>query len=80
MIIHRNLKFDEYTLTQCKNLEGKLKALAGVCTYLSLESKRALMRAFIKLQFVCCLLISIFCQRSSNTRVNHLNEKALRIA
>lgn len=79
MIIHRNLKFDEYTLTQCENLEGKLKALAGgVCTYLSLESRRALMRAFIKLQFVCCLLISIFCQRSSNTRVNH--EKALRIA
>ena len=76
MIIHRNLKFDEYTRRQGKNLEGKLKALAGVCTYLSLESRRA----FIKLQFLCCSLISIFCQRSSNTRVNHLHEKALRIA
>ena len=36
-IIDRNLKFDEYILTQYKNAGRKIKTLAKVCTYLSLE-------------------------------------------
>ena len=37
------------------------------------------MKAFIELQFAYCPLIWMFCQRSSNTRINHLHERALRI-
>ena len=57
----------------------KNKALARVCTYLSLECRRTLMKAFIESQFAYCPLIWMFCQRSSNTRINHLHERALRI-
>ena len=46
---------------------------------LSLERKRTLMKAFIEWQFACCPLIWMFCQRSSNTLINHLHERALRI-
>ena len=38
------------------------------------------MKAFIESQFAYCPLIWMFCQRSSNTRINHLHERALRIA
>ena len=64
---------------QCKKAERKTKALARVCTYLSLECRRKLMRAFVESQFSKCPLIWMFCQRSSNTRINHLRERALRI-
>ena len=37
------------------------------------------MKAFIESQFAYCPLIRIFCQRSSNTRINHLHESGLRI-
>ena len=79
IIIDRNLKFDEYNLTQCKKAVRKIKALARVFTYLSFERGRTLMKAFIESQFAYCSLIWMFCQRSSNTWINHLNERALRI-
>ena len=37
------------------------------------------MKAFIEWQFAYCSLTWIFCQRSSQTRINHLQERALRI-
>ena len=77
--IDRNLKFDEYILTQCKKAERKIKVFASVRTYLSLERRRTLMKALIESQFAYCPLIWMFCQRSSNTRINHLHERALRI-
>ena len=79
IITDRNSRFDEYILTQCKKAGRKIKALARVCTYLSLERRRTLMKAFIESQFAHCPLIWMFCQRSSNNRINHLHEKALRI-
>ena len=37
------------------------------------------MKAFIESHFANFPLIWMFCQRSSNTRINHLHERALRI-
>ena len=69
----------EYILTQCKKAGRKTKALSIVCMYFSLKRRRTLMKAFIESQFAYCPLIWMFCQRSSNTRINHLHERALRI-
>ena len=76
-IIDRILKFDEYIPTQCKKVGRKIKALTTVCTYLSLERRRTLIKTFNESQFAYCQLIWMFCQRSSNTRINHLHERAL---
>ena len=46
---------------------------------LSLEHRRTSMKAFIKSQFAYCPLIWMFFQRSTNTRINHLHERAVRI-
>ena len=69
---HPNLKFNEYILTQCKKAGRNIKALPRVCTYVSLGHRRTLMKAFIESQFA-------YCQRSSNTLINHLQERAIRI-
>ena len=79
VIINQNLKFDDYLLTQCKKVGRKIKALARVCTYLSLECRRTLTKAFIESQFAYCPLIWMFYKRFSNTRVNYLHERALTI-
>ena len=57
IIIDRNLKFDEYILTQYKKTGRKIKALARVCTYLSLERTKSLMKAFT--EAVCALSINL---------------------
>ena len=46
---------------------------------MSLECRRTLMKTFIESQFVYWPLIWMFCQRYSNTRINNLHERALRI-
>ena len=37
------------------------------------------MKSFIESQFGSCPLTSIFCGRKTNTRINHVHERALRI-
>ena len=38
------------------------------------------MKSFIELQFGYCPLTWMFCGRKNNTRINHVHERALRIA
>ena len=73
------MKFDEYILIQSKKTGRKLCALGRVCKFLNLERRRFLMKAFIESQFAHCPLVWMFCSRSSNNRINHLHERALRI-
>ena len=73
------MKFDEYILIQCKKAGRKLCALGRVCEFLNLERRRSLMKAFIEFQFAYCPLVWMFCSRSSNNRINHLDKRALRI-
>ena len=51
LITDEILKFDEYILTQCKKPGWKIKALTRVCTYLSLERSKTLMKAFTESRF-----------------------------
>ena len=37
------------------------------------------MKGFIKSQFGCCPLTWMFCRRKTNTRINHVHERALRV-
>ena len=57
IITDRNLKFYEYILTRRKKTGRKIKALARVCTHLSLTRRRTLMKAFIESQFAYSPLI-----------------------
>ena len=73
------MKFDEYTIKQCKKAGGKPFAIGKICKVLKLERRRSLMKALMESQFAYCPLVCMFSSRSSNNRINHLYERALRI-
>ena len=73
-----NLKFSHYILKQCKKAGGKLSALTRICKFMSLERRRVLMKSFIESQFAYCPLVWMCCDGTSDNRINHLLESALR--
>ena len=74
--IDRNLKFNHYILKQCKKAGRKLSALTRV--FMSLRRRRVLVKSFIESQFACCPLARMYCDKTSDNRINYLHERALR--
>ena len=79
VIIDRQLNFDEYFISLCKKARKKLSILARLANFLSLEQRKLLMKSFSESQFGSCPLTCMFCGRKTNTRINHVHERALRI-
>ena len=63
----------------CKKANAKLHALARIAKYLSSDKLRILMKTFIESQFNYCPLTWMFHSRQLNTKINKLQERALRI-
>ena len=81
-MIDRNLRFDEYIVSQCKKAGRKLNVIVRIGKCMAIERRRMLMKIFIEYQFGYCPLGWICCNRSRNNRnnrINHLYERALRI-
>ena len=78
VLIDRDLKFDEYVLSQCKQAGKKLTALIRTSRYMTFAQSRNIMKAFIESQFGYCPLVWMFCGRQTNARINHIHERALR--
>ena len=78
--IDNKLRFDEHVSTLCKKASQKLHALVRVSKYMSSHRLIVLMKCFIMSQFGYCPLVWMFHSKSLNNRINHLHERALRIA
>ena len=76
--IDRNLKFKHYILKQCEKAGRKLSAPTRICKFMSLRRRRVLMRTFIESQFVNLSYWISVCDKTSDNRINHLHELALR--
>ena len=57
----------------------KLSALMRLRTYLDFKKMRILFKGFFEAQFKYCPLTWMFYSRSTNRRINHLHETALRL-
>ena len=79
IMMDKNLKFENYILSQCKKAGQKLAALSRICQFLNTDRKRLIMKSFIESQFSYCPLVWMFSGRFSNNRINHIHEKTLRI-
>ena len=79
LIIDRQLNFDEFLISLCKNAVKKLSALARLANFLSSEQKKLLMKSFIESQLLYCSLTWMFCRRKTNARISHVHERVLRI-
>ena len=78
--LDHQLRLEEHIKVFCKKAGKKVNALARIASYMD-ESKRILlMKAFILSYFNYFPLIWIICNRKSNSRINRIHEKAMRIA
>ena len=57
----------------------KTKCLTRICKFMSLKRRRVLIESFIESQFAYCPLVWMCCDKTSDNRINHLHERALRI-
>ena len=78
ILIDRDLKFDEYVLSQCKKAGKKLTALIRISKFMTFGQRRNIMKVFIESQFGYCPLVCKFYGRRTNARINHIHKRALR--
>ena len=67
------LYFDTHVKGLCKKANNKLRALARVTPYTSLEKKKLLVNSFFNDQFNYCPLIRMLHSRSNNNKIEHLH-------
>ena len=77
--IDNDLNFKYHIDQICKKAGNKLSALARVRHHFSFEKRRMLMKTFIESQFAYCPLVWMFHGRVINSRINRLQERAIRI-
>ena len=77
--IGRNLNFDDHVLSLCKKAGRKLAVLATLSKFMSFKLKRFLKKTFVESQFGYCPLIWMFHSKKVNSKINHLQERSLRI-
>ena len=77
--IGRNLNFDDHVISLCKKAGRKLTVLVRLSKLMSFKRKRILMKTFVESQFGYCPLIWMFHSRKVNSKINHLQERSLRI-
>ena len=74
--IDNKLNFENYL---CNKASQKLGALQRISNMLDTQKKNLLFNSIIKSQFSYCPLVWMFCSRRSNSLVNNVHERALRI-
>ena len=73
------LTANEHVTNLCKKASNKLHALARISRYMSAEKRKIIMKSFITSQFGYCPLVWMMHNRTLNTRINKIQERALRI-
>ena len=76
VIVDRELKFDNHVKHICKKASNKLNALTKMANILNPFQMNTLFKSFIKGQFNYCLLLWVFCPRSSNNLINKIYKRA----
>ena len=79
MKINRKLSFHQHIKNISKNAGQKLSALLTIFPYLKNKKKKAISNTMIKSQFNYCPLVWMIRARKSNSMVNKVQERALRL-
>ena len=77
--IDYKLNFEEHLSKVCDKASQKLNVLARISSYMNINQRKRIMRAFISSQFEYCPLVWFFCSRKINNRMNRTQECVLRI-
>ena len=68
--INNKLSFTEHVHKICDKASQQVNALARLSTFMSLEKRRLIMKAFVNSQFRYCSRAWIFHNRTLNTKLN----------
>ena len=79
VIIDNRLTFSSHIRELCKKASQKISALSRISNQLNDSEKVLLFNAVVKSQFNYCPLVWMFCSRTSNSMINRVHERALRV-
>ena len=77
VIIDSELKFENHITELCLKVSKKCNPLCRISSFMSLEKRRRLMKAFIESQFSYCRLIWMLHSRTLNNKTHRIHERAL---
>ena len=76
--IDRKLNFVSHIENICSKANKRVKALQRIRRYINLEQAKFLADAFIMSAFRYCVLIWMFCDKTSNTLIDKVHQRTLR--
>ena len=77
--IESQLKFDDHIKALCQTANRKVSAFSRVANFLNYEKGRILCNTFVMSNFNYCPLIWMYHGKTSSNRVDHVQNRALRI-
>ena len=78
--IDKNLNFNNHIKSICRKAGQKLSALLRISSNLNMKQEKLFYKSTIKSQFNYCPLVWMFCSRQSNSLINKIHERSLRIS
>ena len=75
----RKVSFKKHVEDLCKKANQKLHALACLTNYINPVKSEIVMNSFIRSQFNYCPLVWMFHDRATNSKLNCIHERALRL-
>ena len=77
--IDEKMKFDKHISDLCRKSGGQLNALNRLNAYLSMDSRKLSVNSFVMSNFNYCPLIWNFCNANLATKIEKIQERALRL-
>ena len=77
--IDDKLSFNKHISNLCSTASNRLRALARIRKFLSLEQAKRLSEAYIMSPFKYCPLIWMFCNKNANNQINKIHKRSLRL-
>ena len=77
--IDKDLYFVKHVANICKIANRKLTAIARYSKFLTFDKIKTLITTFVESQFAYCPLVWMFHNRTVNSKINRLHERALRL-
>ena len=77
--IGSKFNFDSHVNHSCDKASKKLRALAWVTSYVTLQKKKIVITSFFNAKFNYCPLIWILHSPKYNNKIKHLHERCLRL-
>ena len=77
--IDYKLNFEEHLSKLCDKTCQKFNTLGRISSYMNVNQRKRIMRAFISSQFGYYQLVWFFCRRKINNPMNRIQERGLRI-